>query len=211
MVRLRLQRHGRKKRPYYYIVAADQRSARDGRIIEDLGRYNPLLPTDQVSINTERALYWLETGAQPSDTVRSILKREGILYRAHLRRWGKSEDEIEVAINEWKAENDGKTVEGKASRREQLKANLKKEEEEYNKKLKEQVEAELKAEEEAKKAAEAEKVEAEAKAKAEDEQKADDAVVEQAEDETPAPVEASEETPSKDEAVVPSKDEKEEK
>lgn len=203
MVRLRLQRHGRKKRPYYHIVAADQRFARDGRIIEDLGRYNPLLTTDQVSINTERALYWLETGAQPSDTVRSILKREGILYRAHLRRWGKSEDEIEAAISEWKAENEGKTTDGKVSRREQLKANLQKEEEEY-KKLKEQAEAELKAAEEAKKAAEQAKTESESV----DEQKADEVDAEQVEDQAPASVDATDEVNSEEATDAPSEEEK---
>lgn len=106
MVKLRLQRYGRKKLPYYHLVAADSRSRRDGRIIEDLGRYNPVGSLESVKINTDRVIYWLNNGAQPSDTVRAILKKEGVYYRLHLLRWKKSAEEIEATISAWKAERD---------------------------------------------------------------------------------------------------------
>jgi small subunit ribosomal protein S16 len=140
LVRIRLQRHGRKKLPYYHIVAADKRAKRDGRVVESLGRFNPL--TEQgVSIDTERVIYWLKNGAQPSDTVRGILKREGIYYRLHLERWKKSPEEIEATIAAWKA---GKTVEvaNKNSRTEQLKRALKTEAETAKKKAAERAAAE---------------------------------------------------------------------
>ena len=73
-VKLRLRRMGRKKRPIYGLVAADSRSPRDGRFIEDLGRYNPLAEPATVELKRERVLYWLDQGAQPSDRVKSLLK-----------------------------------------------------------------------------------------------------------------------------------------
>ncbi len=80
MLRIRLQRRGRKKRPIHHIVVADSRKPRDGRIIEDLGRFDNITPNNQLELDRERALYWLKEGAQPSDTVRSIFKDEGIMY-----------------------------------------------------------------------------------------------------------------------------------
>ena len=99
MVRLRLQRHGRKKLPFYHIVAADVRTKRDGRIIEDLGRFNPTQEPSLLRLETDRVIHWLKNGAQPTDTVRSILKKEGIYYRLHLERWGKSEEEIDATVS----------------------------------------------------------------------------------------------------------------
>jgi len=80
-VRLRLRRMGRKKRPFYRIVAADQRSPRDGRFIEILGTYNPLTDPAEVQLNPERLRAWLDQGAQPTDTVRSLIKKKGLLNR----------------------------------------------------------------------------------------------------------------------------------
>ena len=77
-VKLRLKRMGAKKRPFYRIVAADSRSPRDGRFIETVGTYNPIMEPAEVKINEEVALKWLDRGAIPSDTVRSLLKNEGI-------------------------------------------------------------------------------------------------------------------------------------
>ncbi len=130
MVKIRLQRHGRKKKPYYHIVVADVRSKRDGRIIEDLGRYNPINATTKVTIKTDRVIHWLKTGAQPTDTVRSILKKEGVLYRMHLIGWGKSEEEINTAIDAWKASK-GETTPKTGT--EEKRARLKAEEEAYKK------------------------------------------------------------------------------
>lgn len=97
-VKLRLRRIGRKKIPVYSIVAADSRKARDGRYIEDLGRYYPLREPAEVQLDEERALYWLDNGAQPSDTVRSILYRRGLLLQNHLKQKGESPDEIEKKV-----------------------------------------------------------------------------------------------------------------
>ncbi|WP_103030440.1 30S ribosomal protein S16 [Salinibacter altiplanensis] len=101
-VKLRLRRIGRKKIPVYSIVAADQRNARDGRYIEDIGRYFPLREPAEVRLEEDRALYWLENGAQPSDTVRSILRRRGLLLHHHLKKKGESPDEIEAAVEEFR-------------------------------------------------------------------------------------------------------------
>jgi small subunit ribosomal protein S16 len=77
-VKIRLARHGAKKRPFYRIVAADSDSPRDGRFLEKLGTYNPLQDPAQVVLDTDRVKYWIGQGATPSDTVKTILKREGV-------------------------------------------------------------------------------------------------------------------------------------
>ncbi|MBL7828536.1 MAG: 30S ribosomal protein S16 [Saprospiraceae bacterium] len=84
-VKLRLQRKGRSKSPFYHIVAADSRSPRDGRFIEKLGTYNPLTVPATIEINRERAFYWITVGAQPTDTVRAILRFKGVLLKKHLQ------------------------------------------------------------------------------------------------------------------------------
>ncbi|MBE6115791.1 MAG: 30S ribosomal protein S16 [Erysipelotrichaceae bacterium] len=83
MVKLRLKRMGAKKQPSYRIVAADSRAPRDGRFIEIIGFYNPRSNPVEIKIDEEKALKWLSNGAQPSDTVRSILSREGIMKKFH--------------------------------------------------------------------------------------------------------------------------------
>ncbi|AMC93260.1 30S ribosomal protein S16 [Erysipelothrix larvae] len=82
-VKLRLRRSGSKKRPFYRIVAADSRAPRDGRFIEIIGHYNPLTVPAEVKVDEELALKWLREGAQPSDTVRNILSKAGIMTRFH--------------------------------------------------------------------------------------------------------------------------------
>ena len=77
-VKIRLSRQGRKKAPFYRLVVADERSPRDGKFIELIGTYNPMTDPATVSINEERALYWLKNGALPSDTARGLLKKQGI-------------------------------------------------------------------------------------------------------------------------------------
>ena len=77
-VRIRLKRLGAKKRPYYRVVVADQRSPRDGRFIENIGKYHPLENPSLIDINEERALHWLRVGAQPSNTVKVLLTKSGI-------------------------------------------------------------------------------------------------------------------------------------
>ncbi len=85
-VKMRLQRHGSKKRPFYFIVIADGRSPRDGKFIQKLGTYNPLTVPATVQVDRQKALDWLQKGAQPTDTVRRILSFKGVLYLKHLLR-----------------------------------------------------------------------------------------------------------------------------
>lgn len=82
-VKLRLKRMGSKKSPFYRIVAADSRAPRDGRIIESIGYYNPTTNPAEVKIDDELAMKWLNNGAQPSDTVRTLLSKEGLMKRLH--------------------------------------------------------------------------------------------------------------------------------
>ena len=84
--KIRLQRHGSKKRPFYFIVVADARSPRDGKFIQKLGTYNPLTVPATIQLDRQRALDWLHKGAQPTDTVRRILSFKGVLYLKHLLR-----------------------------------------------------------------------------------------------------------------------------
>ncbi len=78
-VKLRLKRMGQKKKPFYRIVAADSRAPRDGRFIEQIGYYNPVSDPVELKIDAEKAQKWLKTGAQPTDTVRALLKKSGVL------------------------------------------------------------------------------------------------------------------------------------
>ena len=82
-VKIRLARHGAKKKPFYRIVVADSESPRDGRYLENVGTYDPLIDPAQVSLKSDRIQYWIDQGAKPSDTVRSILKREGFFSAAN--------------------------------------------------------------------------------------------------------------------------------
>lgn len=75
MVKIRLRRAGAKKAPFYRVVVADSRSPRDGRSIEEIGTYDPMAETNKININMERAKYWIANGAQPTETVRSLLKK----------------------------------------------------------------------------------------------------------------------------------------
>ena len=77
MVKIRLRRIGAKKKPFYRIVVADSRNARDGRFIEEIGTYNPLASPGEIKVDSERADYWIQKGAQPTDTVRALLKKAG--------------------------------------------------------------------------------------------------------------------------------------
>jgi small subunit ribosomal protein S16 len=89
-VKLRLKRGGSKQRPFYRIVAADARSPRDGRFIDSIGTYNPIPAEYEVSIDEEKAMYWLSNGAQPTDTVRNLLSQKGIMAKyAESKKEGK--------------------------------------------------------------------------------------------------------------------------
>ncbi|EDN7585027.1 30S ribosomal protein S16 [Listeria monocytogenes] len=88
-VKIRLKRIGSKKKPFYRIVVADSRFPRDGRSIETIGTYNPLLDPVDVKIDEEATLKWMHNGAKPSDTVRNLLSREGIMEKFHNQKLGK--------------------------------------------------------------------------------------------------------------------------
>ena len=85
-VKMRLQRHGSKKRPFYFVVVADARAPRDGKFIQKIGTYNPQTVPASIQLDRQKALEWLHKGAQPTDTVRRILSFKGVLYLKHLLR-----------------------------------------------------------------------------------------------------------------------------
>lgn len=104
-VKLRLQRKGRKGAPFYHIVVADARSPRDGRFIEKIGTYNPLTVPATIEINRDKAYDWLTKGAQPTDTVRAILRFKGVLLKKHLERGVKkgalTPEQAEAQLAQW--------------------------------------------------------------------------------------------------------------
>jgi small subunit ribosomal protein S16 len=100
-VRLRLSRQGRSHLAYYHIVAADARSPRDGRYIERVGTYDPNTQPARVVVDHNLAMKWLRFGAQPTDTVHSLLSRDGVMLKFHLLRKGQSVDEVKTAYAEW--------------------------------------------------------------------------------------------------------------
>ena len=110
MVRIRLQRQGRKRRPYYYVVAIDQRVKRDGKFLEKLGTYDPIAQPQQVSIDVDRVLYWLFKGAKPSDTAKSLLSSAGVFLKKHLLEGVKKkafdEAEVQKRFDAWVAERE---------------------------------------------------------------------------------------------------------
>ena len=117
-VKLRFRRMGRKQMPVFGLVATDSRSPRDGRFIEDLGRYQPVAEPATFTCDADRVLYWLGQGAQPSDTVRNLLQKEGVLLRWALTRQGKSAEEIETAVAEFKERQSSKAAATKKTRAE---------------------------------------------------------------------------------------------
>ena len=183
--KIRLQRNGRKGYAFYSIVIADARAPRDGRFTEKIGTYNPNTNPPTVDLNFERALHWVMVGAQPTDTVRNILSREGVYMKKHLlggvAKGAFDEAQAEAKFNAWK--------ENKQSGLAALKA---KEEEAKKAEAKARLEAEKKVNEEiAKKVAEKKAAEAAAKAEAEAAAKAEEEAAAPAEEAaTEAPAEA---------------------
>ncbi len=110
--KIRLQRHGKKGKPFYYIVVADSRAPRDGRFIERLGSYNPNTNPATIDINFESALKWVNTGAEPTDTARTLLAQKGVLYKKHLqggvKKGALTPEQAEVKFAEWVAAKETK-------------------------------------------------------------------------------------------------------
>ncbi len=104
-VKIRLQRHGKKGKPFYWIVAADSRAKRDGRYLEKLGIYNPNTNPATIDLNVDGAVTWLQNGAQPTDTAKAILSYKGALLKNHLaggvRKGALTEEQAEAKFQEW--------------------------------------------------------------------------------------------------------------
>ncbi len=164
-----MQRHGKKGKPFYWIVAADSRAKRDGKYLEKLGVYNPNVNPAHIELDLDGAVTWLQNGAQPTDTARAILSYKGAMLKNHLaggvRKGAISEEEAEKKFNAWLEEKENK-IQTKRDKvlgaEEQAKADALAAEKAKND---ERVAEAKAAEEEAKAAEEAEKAEAEAEAK----------------------------------------------
>ena len=117
--KIRLQRHGKKGKPFYYIVVADARAPRDGRFIERLGSYNPNTNPATIDINFDKTLDWVNNGAQPTDTCRAILSYKGVLYKKHLqgglKKGALTEEQVESKFQEWLDHKDNKITGKKES------------------------------------------------------------------------------------------------
>ena len=110
-VKIRLQRHGKKGKPFYWVVAADARAKRDGRYLEKIGTYNPNTNPATVDINVETAVKWLENGAQPTDTARTLLSYRGALLKHHLnggvRKGAHTQEEADAKFEAWLENKEG--------------------------------------------------------------------------------------------------------
>jgi small subunit ribosomal protein S16 len=125
-VKIRLQRHGKKGKPFFHIVAADARSPRDGKFIERIGSYNPNTNPATIVLDTDKAVTWLNNGAQPTDTARAILSYKGVLYKTHLDKGVKkgalTQEQADEKFNAWLDSKDAKiqaTRDGLSSVKEQ--------------------------------------------------------------------------------------------
>ncbi len=104
-VKIRLQRHGKKGKPFYWIVAADSRAKRDGKYLEKLGTYNPNVNPAEINLDIDGSVQWLQNGAQPTDTARAILSYKGVMMKKHLaegvKKGAHTEEEAEEKFNKW--------------------------------------------------------------------------------------------------------------
>lgn len=125
MVKIRLRRIGKKKQPIYRIVVADSRSARTGKYIESLGNYNPLVDPPLITVNESRLFSWLKNGAQMTDTVRSLLKRKGLMLKWNLKKRGVDEATIASELEKWQMLQEEKLVRAAEKRIKRKKARKK--------------------------------------------------------------------------------------
>lgn len=118
-VKIRLQRKGRKKAPFYHIVIADARAPRDGRFIEKVGTYNPLTVPATIELNRDRAFHWIMVGAQPTDTVAAILRYKGVMYQKHLQvgvnKGAISQEQADERLAQWLEGKEGNISAHKAA------------------------------------------------------------------------------------------------
>jgi small subunit ribosomal protein S16 len=117
--KIRLQRHGRKKRAFFHIVVADSRAPRDGRFIDKIGTYNPITNPATIDINLEKAVQWMANGAQPSDTARAILSYKGVLYKHHLqvgvRKGAITQEQADAKFAEWMTSKEAKIADKRSN------------------------------------------------------------------------------------------------
>ena len=177
-VKIRLQRHGRKGKPFFWVVAADSRAKRDGRSLEKLGTYNPNTNPATIELDVDAAVKWLQNGAQPTDTARAILSYKGALLKNHLaggvKKGALTEEQAEKKFEAWLEEKEAK-ISTKAGSLEKAKADAKAKQLEAEKEINAKRQAEAEAAEN-----EAIRAEADAKAAEEAEAKAEEAVEEEA-------------------------------
>ena len=197
-VRIRLQRHGKKGKPFYWIVAADSRSKRDGKYLEKIGTYDPNVNPPIVNLDIDATVKWIQFGAQPSDTARNIISREGALLKNHLlngvKKGALTQEEADKKFDEWVKESE-KRAESKLSKLEKDAAD----------KRKKAIELEKEASEKRKLAAEQAALDAEAAAEeapAEEAPAAEQAPAEEAPaEEAPAEEAPAEEEPAEEETA----------
>ena len=127
-VKIRLQRHGKKGKPFYWIVAADARAKRDGKYLEKLGTYNPNTNPAQINLDVDGSVQWLQNGAQPTDTARAILSYKGVMMKNHLaggvRKGALTQEQADAKFNAW-LEGKGNAVEAKKATLADAKGKLK--------------------------------------------------------------------------------------
>ncbi len=127
-VKIRLQRHGKKGKPFYWVVAADSRSKRDGKFLEKLGTYNPNTNPATINLDVDGSVKWLQNGAQPTDTARAILSYKGVLLKNHLlggvRKGALTEEQVEEKFNAWLEEKE-KGIQAKVDGLDKAKADAK--------------------------------------------------------------------------------------
>ncbi len=140
-VRIRLQRHGKKGKPFFWIVAADSRSKRDGKFLEKLGTYNPNTNPATIDLNLDASVQWLHNGAQPTDTARAILSYKGALLKHHLdggvRKGALTQEQADAKLEAWLKEKEAKVQskkDGLSNQKADAKAKALKAEQEYNEK-----------------------------------------------------------------------------
>jgi len=153
-VKLRLRRMGKKKQPIYKIVAADSRSPRDGRFLEAVGFYNPLTDPHTLELKEDRILYWLNVGAQPTSTVKSLLRQQGVTLKKELMSKGLDEEKVKSELENWQKMKEagskkkpGKKLSRKAKAKQETEASADKVEEKAEEKV--EAKAEDKVEEQA--------------------------------------------------------------
>ncbi|MFA6199720.1 MAG: 30S ribosomal protein S16 [Bacteroidales bacterium] len=129
-VKIRLQRYGKKGQPFYHIVIADARAARDGKFIEKIGTYNPITVPATIEINIESACKWLKDGAQPTDTARAILSYKGVMIKRHLQigveKGAITQEVADTKFNAWLIEKENKILAKKEEKRNSKKTDAKK-------------------------------------------------------------------------------------